>query len=166
MICLDATKLVLLRFFTLVETIFPKILAKLLPNNAKSLPHKCVCISSLMACSRQCHISQQKQPSLLADKGTFRLEGRLPLSKRNSILSEIWSGALVGRRSSYIVLAIVYERQTNEKRSQRSNVNAMNLPTKQSIFVEYILLWQKHLSFAGVRSPKNTKLYRNRPGET
>ena len=100
----------------LVETIFPKILAKLLPYNAKILPHKCVCISSLMACSRQCHISQQKQPSLLAGKGTFRLEGRLPLSKRNFILSEIWSGALVGRRSSYIVLAIVYERQTNEKR--------------------------------------------------
>ena len=140
MICLDATKLVLLRFFTLVETIFPKILAKLLPNNAKRLPHKCVCISSLMVCSRQCHISRQKQPSLLAAKGTFRLEGRLPLSKRNSILSEIWSGALVGRRSSYIVLAIVYERQTNEKRSQRSNVNAMNLPTKQSILVEYTLL--------------------------
>ena len=140
MICLDATKLVLRRFFTLVETIFPKILAKLLPNNAKSLPHKCVCISSVIACSMQCHISRQKQPSLLAAKGTFRLEGRLTLSKRNSIMSGIWSGALIGRRRSYIVLAIVYERQTNEKRSQRSKVNAMNLPTKQSIFVEYILL--------------------------
>ena len=93
-----------------------------------------------MACYRQCHISRQKQPSLLAAKGTFRLGGRLSPSKGNSILSEIWSGALIGRRSSYIVLAIVYERQTNEKRSQRSNVNAMNLPTKQSIFVEYILL--------------------------
>ena len=140
LISLYATKLVLLRFFTLVETIFLKILAKLLPNNAKSPHKKRVCISSLMACSRQCHINQQKQPSLLAAKGTFRLEGRLPLSKRNSILSEIWSGALIGRRSSYIVLAIVYERPTNEKRSQRSNVNAMNLPTKQSILVEYILL--------------------------
>ena len=88
----------------------------------------------------QCHISRQIQPSLVAAKGTFRLGGRLPLSKRNSIPSGIWSGALIGRHSSYIVLAIVYERQTNEKRSQRSNVNAMNLPTKQSIFVEYILL--------------------------
>ena len=29
--------------------------------------------------------------------------------------SGIWSGALIGRRCSYIVLAIVYERQTNVK---------------------------------------------------
>ena len=50
------------------------------------------------------------------------------------------SNPVIGRRSSYIVLAIVYERQTNDKRLQRSNVNAMNRPTKQSIFVEYILL--------------------------
>ena len=37
--------------------------------------------------------------------------------------------------------------------------------TKQSIFVEYILLWKKHLSFAGAGSPMKTKLYQNRPGE-
>ena len=34
---------------------------------------------------------------------------------------------LIGRRSSYIVLAIVYEWQTKDKRPQRSNVNAKNL---------------------------------------
>ena len=28
--------------------------------------------------------------------------------------------------------------------------------TIPSIFVEYILLWQRHLSFAGARSPKKT----------
>ena len=36
--------------------------------------------------------------------------------------------------------------------------------TIQSFFVEYILLWQRHLSFAGARSPKKTKLYHNRLG--
>ena len=39
----------------------------------------------------------------------------------------IWSEALIGRLSSYIVLAIVYEWQAKDKRPQRSNVNAMNL---------------------------------------
>ena len=38
--------------------------------------------------------------------------------------------------------------------------------TKQSIFVEYSLLYNKHLSFAGARSQMNTTLYQNRPGET
>ena len=86
---------------------------------------------------------------------TFREEERL--SNRNSILmtenlSGIRSGALIGRRCSYIVLAIVYEWQTKVRRLQRSNLNAMNIITKQSIFVEYSLLWKKHLSFAGARS--------------
>ena len=45
---------------------------------------------------------------------TFRSEERLRLSDRNSILmtlnlSGIRSEALIGQRSSYIVLAIVYE---------------------------------------------------------
>ena len=31
------------------------------------------------------------------------------------------------------------------------------------IFVEYSLLFKKHLSFAGARWQMNTKLYRNRP---
>ena len=33
--------------------------------------------------------------------------------------------------------------------------------TKQSIFVEYILLYKKHLSFAGSPSQMNTTLYQN-----
>ena len=37
-------------------------------------------------------------------------------------LSGIWSGALISRRSSYIVLLIVYEWQTKDKRPQKSNV--------------------------------------------
>ena len=64
--------------------------------------------------------------------GTFCEEERLRLSNRNSILmtqnlSGIRSEALIGRRSSFIVLAIVYEWQTKDKRPQRSNVNVMNL---------------------------------------
>ena len=39
----------------------------------------------------------------------------------------IRSEALIRRRTSYIVLAMVYEWQTKDKRSRRSNVNAMNL---------------------------------------
>ena len=44
-------------------------------------------------------------------------------------LSGIWSEELIVRRSSYFVLAIVYEWQTKDKRLQRSkfNVNAKNL---------------------------------------
>ena len=55
-------------------------------------------------------------------QGTFREKERLGLS-----VSGIRSGALIGRRSSYIVLGIVYEWQTKDKRLQRSNVNATNL---------------------------------------
>ena len=38
--------------------------------------------------------------------------------------------------------------------------------TKQSIFVEYSLLLQKHLSFAGARWQMNSTLYQNRPEDT
>ena len=34
--------------------------------------------------------------------------------------------------------------------------------TKQSIFVEYSLLWKKHLSLAGARWQMNTTLHQNR----
>ena len=47
-----------------------------------------------------------------------------------------------------------------------ANVNVMNLITKQSIFLEYILLQKKHLSFARAHMQKITKLYHNQPGET
>ena len=56
--------------------------------------------------------------------GTFREEEeRLQLSERNSILmtqnlSGIRSEALIGRRSSFIVLAIVYEWQTKDGKGQ------------------------------------------------
>ena len=76
----------------------------------------------------------ERQTFLLAHHrwGTFRVEERLRLSDRNSIqmtqnLSRIRSEALIGRRCSFIVLAIVYEWQTKYKRPQRSNVNVMNL---------------------------------------
>ena len=35
--------------------------------------------------------------------------------------------------------------------------------TKQSIFVEYSLLWKKHLSLAGARRHMNTTLHQNLP---
>ena len=38
--------------------------------------------------------------------------------------------------------------------------------TKQSIFVDYSLLYNNHLTFTGARSQMNTTLYQNRPGET
>ena len=79
-------------------------------------------------------VACERQKFLLAHRrwGTFREEERLRLSYRNSILmtqnlSGIRSEALIGRRSSFIVLAIVYEWQTKDKRRQRSNVNAVNL---------------------------------------
>ena len=64
--------------------------------------------------------------------GTFREEEHLRLYDRNSIpmmqnLSEIRSEVLIGQWSSFIVLAIVYEWQTKDKKPQKSNVNAKNL---------------------------------------
>ena len=64
--------------------------------------------------------------------GTFREEEHLRLNDRNSILmmqnlSRIRSEVLIGQRSSFIVLAIVYEWQTKDKKPQKSNVKAMNL---------------------------------------
>ena len=63
----------------------------------------------------------------------------------------------------YIVLAIVYERQTKGKRSHGS--------TRWIYYntVHFLGIYSSlagHLSFAGARSPKKTKLYHNRPGET
>ena len=99
---------------------------------------------------------------------TFRWEEHLQLSDRNFILvtqnlSGISSEALIGRWSSYIVSAIVYERQTKGHKGQSKRDECI---TKQSIFLEYVLSWKKHLSFAGACSQMNTTLYQNRPGET
>ena len=83
-------------------------------------------------------VACERQTFLFAHRcwGTFREEERLRLSNRNSILMTqnlcgIRSEALyIGRRSSFVVLAIVYEWQTKDKRPQRSNVNTMNLLNK------------------------------------
>ena len=79
-------------------------------------------------------VACERQTFLFAHRrwGTFRKEERLRFSDRNSILmtqnlSGIRSEALIGRRSRFIVLAIVYKWQTKDKRPQRSNVKAMNL---------------------------------------
>ena len=66
-----------------------------------------------------------RQTFLLAHRrwGTFREEERLRLSDRNSILmtqnlSGIRSEALIGRRSRFIVLPIVYKWQTKGRKGQ------------------------------------------------
>ena len=74
-------------------------------------------------------------------------------------LCRIPSEVLIGWRSSFIVLAIVYKWQTKDKRPQRSNVNAMNLEqnsqylwsivfSRRSIWVllELIHRWTQHFS--------------------
>ena len=74
-------------------------------------------------------------------------------------LSGVQSLALIGQRSSYIVLAIVYEWQTKDKRLQRWNVNAMNLKqnshylwniffSRRSIWVllELLRSWTQHFT--------------------
>ena len=81
------------------------------------------------------------------------------LAQRELGLSEIYRShawccpfpimKLIGRRSSYIVLAIVYEWQTKDKKPQRSNVNT-----------------KKRLSFARARWQMNTTLNQNRPEDT
>ena len=88
-------------------------------------------VNTYSACS---FVARERQTFLLAHRhwGTFREEERVWLSDQNSILmtqnlSGIRSEALIGRRSRFIVLAIVYKWQTKDKRPQRSNVNAMNL---------------------------------------
>ena len=88
--------------------------------------YSCLLVILILAC--------EQQTFLLAHCcwGMFHEEEHLKLSDRNSIpmtqiLSRIQSEALIGRRCSFIVLAIVYEWQTKDKRPQRSNVKAMNL---------------------------------------
>ena len=61
----------------------------------------------------------------------------------------IWSGALIGRRSSYIVLAIVYEWQTKDRRPQRSKVSAMNLKQNCQHSWNIVLEREETAVFAG-----------------
>ena len=99
----------------------------LLFRDRRSVAQQCwIRLHAALACKLQTFLLAQRR------WGTFREEERLRLSDRNSMLmtqnlSRIRSEALIGRRSSFIVLAIVYEWQTKDKRRQRSNVNAMNL---------------------------------------
>ena len=86
----------------------------------------CINLTFVVACERQTFLLAHLRP------GTIREEERLRFSDRNFIpmtqnLSGIRSEALIGRRSSFIVLAFVYEWQPKDKRRQRSNVNTMNL---------------------------------------
>ena len=71
--------------------------------------------------------------------GSFYQEGPQRLGDRNSILMmenlfRIWSGDLIGWHSSYIVLAIVLDWQTQDKHSQSPNVNTMNLQKNSQYF--------------------------------
>ena len=79
-----------------------------------------------------------------------------------SNLSRIWLGALIGWRGSYIVLAIVYERQTKDKRlqtGQTGNHVWRKIHYKTVNLSWNILIFRKSIWFLlGARSQKNTKL--------
>ena len=100
------------------QTVAPNLVPRFLT------PCKMVTSYSLVACERQTF--------LLAAEGRFTRSNvcgsvtEIPYWWCK-ICPEIWSEALIGRRSSFIVLAIVYEWQIKDKRRQRSNVNTMNL---------------------------------------
>ena len=91
------------------------------PDSARNPGKNCpVVVSKILAWG--------KQMFLLAHCRwvTFREEERLLPSDRNSTLmtqnlSRIRSEELIGRRSSFIIFAIVYEWQTKDKRPQRRN---------------------------------------------
>ena len=87
-------------------------------------------------------------------------------------LSRIRSEALIGQRSSLIVLAIVYEWQIKDKRTQRSNVNAKNLKQNSqylcnivfsrgtiSVFLELIHIWTQHFSKTDQEKSKVEQIY-------
>ena len=70
---------------------------------------------------------------------------------------------MIGRRSSFILLAVVDQLQTKTKgHKDQSNINAMNQLKKKSLFVEYIIPCKKHLSFDAAPSQKPQSF--NEPG--
>ena len=78
---------------------------------------KVISIFTIVACEWQIFLLAHRR------WGTFREEEHLWLSDRNSIpmmqnLSRVRSEALIGQRSSFSVLAIVYEWQTKGSKSQ------------------------------------------------
>ena len=78
--------------------------------------------------------SLRKQPSFLTPKDVLQGGTSAPRWQEfhtdEENLSRIWSGALIGQHSSYLVLAFVDDRQTTDKKAQRSRVNVMNLLQK------------------------------------
>ena len=118
-----------------------------------------VAMTSFICCSFLTLKTAIHPPSWLL--GMFYQEMSVPQQKKFNAddvkLSKIWSGALIGWRGSYIVLAIVYEWQTKEKSPQRSNINVINLYTKQSV----IVLFEFCSSLQN-----NTKPHQSQPGET
>ena len=103
---------------------------------------------------------------MLLTAGDISWERRLCLDDRNALLMmlslpRIWSGALIGRHCN---IAISFKLSfTNDRQGQKvTKVKCKpdESTAKQSLFLEYILLQKKNLSFA------ITCLQRNRPGET
>ena len=86
--------------------------------------------------------SLRKQPSLLAPRCWRHF------ARRNIYTSweKFWSGDLIGWWCSYryIVLAIVYKRQTRDKQSQWSNVNTMN-KLQNSQYERNIFFFKKNI---------------------
>ena len=104
-------------------------------------------------------LAWEKQMFLLAHCRwvTFREEERLLPSDRNSTLmtqnlSRIRSEALIGRRSSFIIFAIVYEWRTKDKRPQRRN-------ERRWISDKIVNIWVFWSSFADEHNtlPKSTR---------
>ena len=122
------------------------------PDSARNPGKNCpVVVSKILAC--------EKQMFLLAHCRwvTFREEERLLPSDRNSTLmtqnlSRIRSEALIGRRSSFIIFAIVYEWQTKDKRPQRRN-------ERRWISDKIVNIWVFWSSFADEHNtlPKSTR---------
>ena len=122
------------------------------PDSARNPGKNCpVVVSKILAC--------EKQMFLLAHCRwvTFREEERLLPSDRNSTLmtqnlSRIRSEALIGRQSSFIIFAIVYEWQTKDKRPQRRN-------ERRWISDKIVNIWVFWSSFADEHNtlPKSTR---------
>ena len=103
--------------------------------------------------------------------GTFREEIRQSVtqqqkfhtndvkSDRNPVIKR-WLDNRVLNFFSYC-LQMTDERKKDTKVKCKCNESII----KQSTFVEHILLYKKHLSFAGACSQMNTTLHQNRPGE-
>ena len=101
--------------------------------------------------------------SLIAARGRFARRNvcdsatEIPCWWRKICPKSVHKRWLLRWQSSCIVLAIVYEGQTKDKRQQRSNVNVMYLQQDSQYW------WNIFLSRS---SQMNTTFYQNRPEET